>query len=350
MFGEGNQDLNHLVTGGCGFLGGLIARRLLDRGEAVTVLDIWKDPQLPSAIRFVTGDVCNAAAVAEAMRGIDIVHHNAALVPLDKAGREFFRVNVDGSRIVAEEAVKAGVQAFIHMSSSALFGNHPRGAISAETPPSPVEIYGQSKLEGEQAVTKACQGAGLPLIVIRPRTILGPGRLGIFKILFDWIREGRNVYTIGDGRIQFQFVHAEDLMDAYLLALNRGTAGVFNVGTDRFGTLREALEHLIVHAGTPSNVRALPESLAVGSLRLLDWLGLSPLTTWHYSSYQKEFYYDVSPLLNIGWKPRYSNDEMFRETYDWFLANQAVLRAEGQGGSNSSAAREKLLWLLKKIS
>src|SRR5262249_47600654 len=144
---------------------------------------------------------------------------------------------------------------------------------------------------------------------------------GIFQILFEWIRENRNVYVIGEGNGLFQFVQAHDLMDAYLLALDHGQPGVYNVGTDRFGTLREALENLTCYASSTSKVKSLPEALTIGSLGVLDKLGLSPLAPWHYLTYHKPFYFDVSKLLALGWKPRYSNDEMLRESYDWFRAN-----------------------------
>ena len=114
--------MHHLITGGSGFLGDLIARRLHERGERVRVLDVWEDPSRPPAIAFVQADVCDRPAVAKALEGIDIVHHTAALVPLSKSGELYWKVNVEGSRIVAEEAVRAGVRSFIHMSSSAVYG------------------------------------------------------------------------------------------------------------------------------------------------------------------------------------------------------------------------------------
>src|SRR5512137_1561210 len=114
--------MKHLVTGGSGFLGNLIAKRLLARGEQVKVLDIWEDATRPAEIEFVHCDIRDRAGVAAAMRGIDIVHHNVALVPLTKSGKKFWEVNVEGSRLAAQEALKAGVQVFIHMSSSSLFG------------------------------------------------------------------------------------------------------------------------------------------------------------------------------------------------------------------------------------
>ena len=342
--------MTHLITGGSGFLGNLIARRLLARGEQVKVLDVWEDPARPADIEFIQCDVRDRAAVADAMRRVEIVHHNAALVPLTKSGADFWTVNVDGSRIAAEEAAKAGVEAFIHMSSSAVFGVPQQCPITEQTPARPAEIYGRAKWAGEQAVRAVCEQHKLPLIVIRPRTILGEGRLGIFQILFDWISANCNVYVIGKGEGLFQFVHAHDLMDAYLLALDRQQPGVYNVGTDRFGTLRQALENLIQHAESKSRVKSLPSRLTIGALGLLDVIGLSPLAPWHYLTYHKPFYFDVSKLLALNWKPKYSNDEMFRESYDWFRANYDRLAALKAGSAHRRPVKERLLWLLKKLS
>jgi nucleoside-diphosphate-sugar epimerase len=138
-------------------------------------------------------------------------------------------------------------------------------------------------------------------------------------------------------------------MDFYMLALDAGRPGVYNVGTDHFGTLREALENLIGHAGTTSRVRSLPVGLTIATLQTLDKLKLSPLAPWHYLTYHKPFSFDVAPLLAMGWQPRYSNDAMMRESYDWFLAHRGE-----QVGADASAhrkpVREGLLWLLKQIS
>ena len=342
--------MKHLVTGGSGFLGNLIARRLCERGESVKVLDIWEDPSRPKEIEYINCDIRDRSCLARAMKGIDIVHHNVALVPLTKSGLKFWEVNVDGSRIAAEEAAKAGVKDFIHMSSSAIFGAPKACPIFENTPPSPIEIYGRAKLAGEIAVRETLEKAKLPLIVIRPRTILGEGRLGIFQVLFEWIKEGRNVYVIGDGNIKFQFVHAHDLIDAYMLCLDLGKPGIYNVGTDRFGTLRQGLEYLIKCAGTKSKVQSLPVGLTINTLRILDFLSLSPLAPWHYLTYHKAFYFDVGKLLSLGWKPKYSNDEMFGESFAWFCSNYSRLAAEKSGSPHRKPVKESILKIIKKLS
>lgn len=338
------------MTGGSGFLGHLIARRLLERGDAVRILDIWDDPRRPPEVEYIECDIRDRPGVARAMRGIDVVHHTVALVPLTKSGSLFHDVNVGGSQLAAEEAARAGIQCFIHMSSSAIYGCPDESPITAATPTEPVEIYGRAKLAAEVAVRETCARAGLPLIVIRPRTILGEGRLGIFQILFDWIRDGRDVYVIGSGDVPFQFIHARDLVDMYMLALDLQKPGTYNVGTDRYGTLRKDLEDLVHYAGSTSRVRSLPAFLTINALRVLDWCRLSPLAPWHYLTYHKPFCFEVAPLLAMGWRPSYSNQEMLHESYDWFLSNYDREASQGAGSAHRRPVNEMLLRLIKRLS
>jgi nucleoside-diphosphate-sugar epimerase len=342
--------MKHLVTGGSGFIGNLVARRLLERGDEVRILDIWEDPSRPKEILYTEASVTDRDRVREAMQGVDVVHHNAALVAQTAAGKKYFEVNVEGSRVVAEEAAKAGVQALIHTSSTSVFGAPDKMPISNATPTRPFEPYGRSKLEGEHVVDDICAKHGIPLITIRPRATLGAGRLGIFQVLFEWIRDNRNVYVIGSGDIGFQFIHAADLMDFYMTALDLGRSGTYNVGTDEFGTLRGDLEKLIAYAGSTSKVVSLPVWPAVNALRVLYYLGVSPLVPWHYMTYHKPCYFDVQPLLDLGWKPRYSNDAMLQESYDWFVANRDRQRAAESASPHRAPLRQQVLRLVKRFS
>ena len=173
--------MRHLITGGSGFIGNLTARRLLERGEQVRVLDIWSDATQPKQIEFVHCSVLNKEGVAAAMRDVDVVHHNAALVAQTDAGRAYWDVNVEGTRIVTDEAAKAGVKSLIHVSSTAAYGIPPAGPITAATPLNPVEPYGKSKLAGEKIAEEICRANGIKLVTIRPRATLGAGRTRHFS-------------------------------------------------------------------------------------------------------------------------------------------------------------------------
>ena len=342
--------MRHLITGGSGFIGNLAARRLREHGDEVRVLDLWEDRSRPADIEFVNCSVLDRDGVRAAMRDVDVVHHNAALVAQTDAGRDYWNVNVEGTRIVCEEAASAGVRSLIHVSSTAAYGIPPSGPITAATPLRPVEPYGKSKRAGEEVAEAICTAADMTLITIRPRATLGGGRLGIFQILFEWISENRAVYVIGSGNIKFQFVHAHDLMDFYMLALKAGRSGTYNVGTDRFGTLRHDLEALIRYAGSTSKVRSLPTAATINTLRALHWLRVSPLVPWHYLTYHKECYFDVEPLLAMGWRPKYSNEAMLQESYDWYRQSAKVASTVTAKSPHRAPLKQGALWLLKMIS
>jgi len=192
---------------------------------------------------------------------------------------------------------------------------------------------------------------GLACAIIRPRTIIGSGRLGIFQILHEWISEGRKVYVIGDGSQQHQYLHADDIVDFMLLLTEQRKPGIYNLGTDRFGPLRENLEALIRHAGTRARVVGTPVRVAIGALRLLDVLRLSPLAPWHYLTYHKPFHFDISRAMReLGWRPRYGNVDMLIESYDWFLAHRNEATVDDVRSTHRKAVKQGVLWALKHLS
>ena len=340
----------HLVTGGSGFLGSHVVRRLRAEGEGVRVLDLIDSPDRPPGAEFVACDVRDPRGVRDAMKGVHVVHHNVALVPLAKAGAAFRDVNVEGTRIAANAALDAGVRLFIHMSSSAVFGIPDACPITGETPTAPVEAYGRAKLAAEHEVQRAARN-GLPSLILRPRTILGPGRLGIFQILFEWIRDNRNIYVVGNGGNLFQFVHVDDLVTAALLGARNETRGVFNIGSRRYSTLRSDLESTIRHVGSRSRVVGLPVGPTVSALKVLDAMRICPLAPWHYLTYHKPFYFDLSePMGRLGWKPRYGNVEMLIQAYNWYLKHGS--RADEAGGRSihRNPVKQGVLRLLKWLS
>src|SRR2546427_3786808 len=138
----------HLVTGGAGFLGAHTARALHARGERVRVLDILPAPELPAGIEYLRADILDAARVTEAMAGVDVVHHHAALVPLSKAGPRLWRVNVDGTQQALDAARAAGVEVFIHVSTRAVFRRPARCPITHHPPPPPLEAHRRAKPAG----------------------------------------------------------------------------------------------------------------------------------------------------------------------------------------------------------
>ena len=319
-----------LVTGGSGYFGSTLRRHLRERGAEVRNFDLVPCDDLGANESFMRGDIRDADAVRHACAAIEIVHHNVAQVPLARDRRLFESVNVTGTERLLAAAHAAGVRKVVYTSSSAVFGVPERNPVTEDMTPRPGEAYGRAKHEGERRC-RAWVERGLDVTIVRPRTILGHGRLGIFQILFEWIREGANVPVLGKGDNRYQFVHADDLADACIRAGERAGASLYHAGTDRFGTMAEALEALCRHAGTGSRVRHVPMAPAVWGMKLTSALGLSPLGAYHALMYGRSMYFGLERITHeLGWKPRWSNDEMLAESYDWYLAHRdQVLRTTG---------------------
>ena len=259
-----------LVTGGSGYFGSLLLKKLHGRGYACRVFDLNDADDRPDDVEFARGDIRDADAIRKACEGMAVIHHNVAQVPLAKDRELFESVNIDGTRNLLDAARDAGAEKVVYTSSSAVYGVPSSNPVTEAMTPHPREAYGAAKLEGESL----CAASGLDVSIIRPRTILGHGRLGIFQILFEWVREGQNIPVMGKGDNVYQFVHADDLAEACLLAGERAGAATYNCGAERYGTMRAVLEHLCAHAKTGSKVKSLPMTPAVLGMKLTSALGM----------------------------------------------------------------------------
>ncbi|MDQ3107918.1 MAG: NAD-dependent epimerase/dehydratase family protein, partial [Actinomycetota bacterium] len=316
-----------LVTGGAGYFGTILVDRALARGDSVRILDIN-----PPAARTegadvdeVIADVRDRDAVQRACEGIDVVLHNVAQVPLAKDRELFESVNVLGTANMLLAARDAGVAKVVHTSSSAIFGIPEHNPVTEDTVPRPLEAYGRAKAEAE-ALCREAAAAGLDVTIVRPRTILGHGRLGIMAILFEFVAEGAPLYVLGRGDNRYQFVHADDLADAVLLAADRPGPATYNIGATEFGTMREVLEGLARHAGTGSRVRSLPVAPARLAMQAVSRLGQAPFAPYHWLLYSESLWFDTTRAeTELGWKPTRSNTSALIESYDWFLAHRGQM-------------------------
>jgi nucleoside-diphosphate-sugar epimerase len=332
----------HIVTGGAGYFGSLLVDVLARQGKRVRIFDIH-DAELPSGVEKIQADIRDAAAVERAFQGADVVHHNVALVPLAKDRKAFFEVNEGGTRNVLEAAKKAGVRKVVSMSSSAVYGAPSSNPVDDRTPRMPGEDYGRAKLAAEELCHRYAR-EGLDVTIIRPRTIMGHGRLGIMQILFEWVRQGRNIPVLGKGDNIYQFVHADDLASACLLAAQQRGAAIYNVGAERFGTMRQTLEALCAHAATGSRVISVPAGAAVGFMRLTSRLNVSPLGAYHALMYGRSMYFDLTRTKSdLGWSARYSNEEMFVDSYEWYLAHREFVLNQREASHHRSAVRQGVL-------
>ena len=333
----------HLVTGGAGYFGTLLVERLRASGMRVRVFDINDADERAPDVQMQRGDIRDLAAVRRAVEGVDVVHHNVAMVPLAKDKAAFWSVNRDGTRHLLEAALDAKVRKVVSMSTSAVYGAPDRNPVDDATPPRPQEDYGRAKLAAED-LCHAFAARGLDVTLIRPRTILGHGRLGIMQILFEWVRRGQNIPVLGRGDNVYQFVHADDLADAAIKAAARPGPATYNVGAEAFGTMRETLEGLLRHAGTTSRVVSVPMSPAVALMKVTSRAGLSPLGAYHALMYGKAMHFDLTRTKReLGWAPRFGNVEMFCDSYDWYLRHRDEVLARHGASHHKSPVRQGVL-------
>src|SRR5256886_12192179 len=339
------------ISGGAGFLGLHRARRLVGDGHEVRMLDLapLDDAELEGSVNELRGDVRARSAAARLVEGTDVLVHAAAALPI-QASREAIRsVNVEGTGVVFAAALEAGVRRAVLISSTAVYGIPKHHPLREDAPLVGVGHYGESKIDAERVARRAAR-RGLETAILRPKTFIGPERLGVFEILFDWIREGRRIPILGDGSTRYQLLAVEDLVAATLSAADAGVAGeTFNIGATEFGTVRSDLEALIAHADSGSRLRPVPARPAELALRALELLRLSPLAEWHYRTAHRDSYVDVSKAQRLlGFSPRLSNEQALCETYDWYLQNREHLR--GAGVTHRVPWDQRALGLLKKLS
>ena len=337
------------ISGGAGFLGLHLARRLLADGHHVRTLDVvpLDDAELERSVDELRGDIRDRDSVGKLVQGADVVVHAAAALPIQASRGSIRSVNVGGTENVLRAADDAGVRRIVFISSTAVYGVPEKHPIEEDDPLVGVGSYGESKIDAEGL----CRVAAAETTIVRPKTFIGPERLGVFEILFDWIREGRRIYTLGKGHNRYQLLGVEDLVDAVVRAAAEPAAAreTFNIGATEFGTVRSDLQALIDHAGSSSRLRPVPVKPAEIALRGLELMRVSPLAEWHYKTAHKDSFVDVTKAQRLlGWQPQLSNREALIETYDWYLANRG--RVGGAGVTHRVPWNQQALGLLKRLS
>ena len=341
-----------LVTGGSGYFGSLLIEKLLQNGFQVGSLDINKPTAQEKDIEFHRVDVRDKNSLFQHTKNYDIIFHNVAQVPLAKNKILFKQVNIDGTSNICEAALKNNIGKIVYTSSSAIYGVPQKNPVDENTVPLPGEEYGLAKLQGEKICEKFSR-KGLSVSIIRPRTILGHGRLGIFSILFQWLSEGVNIPVLNNGNNIYQFIHADDLADAIILSANiNKSLSFYNIGSDGYGTMRKTLEELCEYAGTGSKVYSLPLKPIEILMNLTSFLGLSPLGPYHSLMYGRSLYFNIQKAKDeLGFSPKHDSNKMLSESYNWFLENKNNLNNnQNDLSSHKKPTPESILFILRLLS
>lgn len=340
------------VTGGSGFLGLLLLKRLLDDGHEVTNIDLLPCSLNHPRLRSFVGDIRDRTLLDGALATAqhETVFHCAALLAHGSLSpRQVWESNVEGTRTLGAAVAAAGIRSMVYISSNCLWGHGFARPVREDDTPAPVELYGASKLEGETILAR--HRDDFATTALRCPTIMDEGRLGLLAILFEFIAEGRRVWVVGDGSNRYQFIYAQDLIDAMLLAWRRGQPGIFGIGSDDVGSMRETYEYVIAKSGSTSRIGRLPKSLTISAMKVAHLLRISPLGPYHYRMIASDFVFDTTRIkAELGWRPTLANRDMLLRSYLYYQANRVDIAGRTDVSAHRQAAKMGVIRALKWVS
>lgn len=343
--------MNIYITGISGFLSINLVRYLLEKGythiSGIDLVDFTYPER--DRITFYQGDIRDREAVRRSMAGAEIVIHTAAALPLYPP-EEIYTTDVVGTRILLEEAHAIGVKRFIHISSTAVYGVPDHHPLYEDDPLIGVGPYGKAKIEAEDVCLEYRQ-KGMCVPILRPKSFIGPERLGVFAIFYEWASEGKNFPMIGSGNNRYQLLDVEDLCEAIHTCMTLDAEKVndtFNIGAAEFSTMRQDYQAVLDEAGFGKRIIPFPAGPVILALKILEALNLSPLYPWIYETASKDSFVSIEKAQRVlNFQPKYSNRDALLRNYRWYLANKDALAQSGEGVTHRVPWKQKALKLVK---
>jgi len=327
--------MKHVLIGGNGFLGRETLRQLVARGGAdVTVVDMAGSyrkfpPADTPGVTFVTADISRRGSLDQiALEPNDVVHHLATqlITPNNpRFGRDaYFRVcAVDGTREILAWMKRQKNRNLVFWSTDMVYGPALEIPRPESHPRHPYGPYGRSKVAAEDIVARSLAAGDITCTTFRPRLILGPGRLGIFEILFKFIDRGWPVPLIGRGTNRFQFVAVSDCARATILAADlRCPTGIYNLGSELSPTVYDLMGKFLASTGSRSRLLRVPAFLVKNTLRFLALLKISPMDPEQFEIADQEVSLDVSAARrDLGWVPEKTDTDLLIAAYQFYKTN-----------------------------
>lgn len=339
------------ITGGAGFTGINLVRYLLERGHEVVSYDTqpFLYPERDIITEYV-GDIRHQEELRRAMIGADVVVHTAAALPL-YSPEDIRTTDIDGTRNVLSIAKELGIRRVVHISSTAVYGIPDHHPLREEDILDGVGEYGKAKIAAEK-VCEEYREKGLCVPILRPKSFIGPERLGVFALLYDWARDGRNFPMVGWGDNRYQLLDVSDLCSAIYACGTQDESVVndtFNIGAKEFTTMKEDYQAVLDRAGFGKKVVGFPALPVIWTLRLLDFLGVSPLYKWVYETASKDSFVSIEKAQRVlGFSPQYSNKQALVRNYDWYVAHVNEFQ-NASGVSHRVPWKQGALSLVKKL-
>ncbi len=338
------------ITGISGFLSINLVRYLLANGYSdIAGIDLVDfDYPERDKIDFLQGDIRNLDDLKKSMQGADIVVHTAAALPL-YTPEEIYTTDIVGTRNVLQQALEYGAKRFIHISSTAVYGVPDHHPLYETDKVFGVGPYGEAKVEAE-AICREFREKGLCVPILRPKSFVGPERLGVFAIFYEWASEGRGFPMIGSGKNRYQLMDVEDLCQCILscITLDKNKVNdTFNIGAEKYTTMKADYQAVLDRAGFGKKIVTFPAGLVIPVLKILEALKLSPLYPWIYETASKDSFVSIEKAQKIlNFKPKYSNQDALLRNYQWYLDNRERFSG-AEGVSHRVPWKQKALKLVK---
>lgn len=342
-----------VITGGAGFLGLHLATYLSKKNHNLTLLDIasFDKKEYSKDCNLAICDVRDGKNLRNIIKNQDIIIHAAAALPLWRK-EDIYSTNVDGTKNILNLAFKFKIKRVVFISSTAVYGIPKKHPIVETDPRVGVGAYGESKIMAEDLCFSAIR-KGQPVTIIRPKTFVGIGRLGVFEILFDWIHDGKKIPVIGSGKNRYQLLDVDDLVkavDLFCSSNKKSYNGAFNIGAEKFDTVGEDLQKVFNVAKSGSAIFRTPAYPIKKALWIFEKLNLSPLYQWVYDTADKDSFVSIEKIKKIlNWKPKYSNAKALIKAYAWYLKNYKEIKSKKSGITHTAGWKQGILQVFKKL-
>ncbi|RPJ05514.1 MAG: NAD(P)-dependent oxidoreductase, partial [Spirochaetaceae bacterium] len=252
---------------------------------------------------------------------------------------------------LCEAAVSNKVKRLIHISSTAVYGVPDHHPLFETDPLSGVGDYGKAKIQAEEVCARF-RKRGLCVPILRPKSFIGPERLGVFALLYDWAHDKKNFPMIGSGTNRYQLLDVEDLCEAIWLCMTKDSSSandVFNIGALDFKTMREDFQAVLDEAGHHRRIIAFPRAPVVAALKILEAVNLSPLYKWVYETASEDSFVSIKKAqIVLGFKPKYSNKDALVRNFRWYCANMDKFK-NTNGISHRVPWKQGILGLVKAL-
>jgi UDP-glucose 4-epimerase len=306
-----------IITGGGGFIGLNLARRLLKSGVEVQIIDNFfssrRKQLIDSDINFHERNLCEDSIINDSIfKDTDVIYHLAADVDNRNAfsrPHELIKNNINATLNVGLAARNFGIEKIVYSSTGTIYGDNDKPPFREQDEDSfQSSLYGATKYSGEGILGVISTHFGVKVVVFRFVGVLGPGYTHghIFDFTKKLLKNSAELEVLGDGNQKKSYVNVEDVIDALLLnGLNKNNFEVYNLGRRDFSTVKDSINWI-------TELMNVDPEIKFGTNQK-GWIGDNP-----------NLYLDTSRIENLGWKPKHTIEESVKSTADWLLQNQWV--------------------------